>query len=256
MTLSSIQAYEDWRARARQHLRDGVSPDQLDWTAAPQLDLFARVTPREDKTFNVPKSFPEWARVLACHRDPDKWSLLYQALWRLTHGEPHLLVMATDPLIHRLRRMQQAVRRDAHKAKAFVRFRLLQEDGQDHYIAWHQPDHLILGIVAPFFQRRFSVMRWSVFTPDESASWDGEKLFYGAGVPADQVRHGDDFEAVWRAYYKATFNPARIKIGMMKREMPTRYWATMPETDLIPAMLAEANARVSAMIEPSGNKQR
>lgn len=246
--LPSTQAFEDWRDRARRYLAAGVSPDRVDWRSEAQLNLFDAPAMPDNAKLSVPRSFPELARAVACHRDDDKWSLLYQALWRLTHGEPHLLHLATDLLVHRLKRMEQSVRRDAHKAKAFVRFRLLQENDEDHYIAWHQSDHLILGLVAPFFQRRFAVMKWSVLTPDESVTWNGEHMFYGDGVPAAQVKHGDDFEDIWRVYYRATFNPARIKIAMMKREMPVRYWATLPETDLIDSMLAEADTRVAAMI--------
>ena len=199
----------------------------------------------------MPADFLELANRVACHRDAEKWSLLYHALWRLTRGEPHLLKLASDPLTHRLRRMDGEVRRDAHKTKAFVRFRLLQEDGTDHYIAWHRPDHFVLPLVAGFFQRRFAVMRWSIITPDQSLAWDGAQLHFGPGLPASAVPHEDSFEDVWRTYYRATFNPARIKINMMKREMPVRHWATLPETRIIPDLLAEAEARVETMIAQS-----
>lgn len=68
--------------------------------------------------------------------------------------------------------MAQAVRRDLHKMKAFVRFRSVHderfrahpEDGPLH-VAWFEPEHHIVGAVAPFFARRFTQMRWAILTP-------------------------------------------------------------------------------------------
>ena len=104
------------------------------------------------------------------------------------------------------------------------------------------------GFVTKIFARRFAVMDWTILTPDESVHWNGEKLEYGPGVDASQAPEEDHLENLWRDYYRATFNPARIKIKMMKQEMPVRHWKTLPETKIIAAMLAEAPARVEKMI--------
>jgi len=53
---------------------------------------------------------------------------------------------------------------------------------------------------------------------------------------------------VWNAYYASTFNPARLKIGMMVSEMPKKYWRNMPETALVPDLIAAAQRRESGMI--------
>ena len=50
----------------------------------------------------------------------------------------------------------------------------------------------------------------------------------------------DALEDWWRVYYRATFNPARANREAMQAEMPKKYWRNMPETDLIPGLLAEA----------------
>ncbi len=52
-------------------------------------------------------------------------------------------------------------------------------------------------------------------------------------------------------YYRSIFNPARIKLNMMRREMPVRYWQTMPETQIIQDMLKEAPDRVAQMLKYS-----
>lgn len=248
-----------WREQARALLAHGTTPLDVTWAEHAQPALFTDASlplAPPNFRFNVPKGFMRIAEVVACHRDARRWDLLYQLLFRLYAGEKDLLRIATDPLINALELMQKAVRRDAHKAKAFVRFRLVEAEGTEHYIAWHQPDHRVLPLVAPFFSRRFSSMVWTVLTPDKSVHWDGHALHWGPGVRAEEAPQADVLENLWRDYYRATFNPARIKIRMMKREMPVRYWKNLPETDIIHSMLAQAPERVEKMIRHQQAMQR
>jgi len=108
--------------------------------------------------------------------------------------------------------------------------------------------HLIVKLVAPFFVERFGVMRWSILTPDDSAHWDGQALHFGSGVPRESAPHADELEDLWRTYYGAVFNPARVNLKATRAEMPVRYWDTLPETRIIPSLLAEAPARVTGMM--------
>ncbi|MBN8624673.1 MAG: UdgX family uracil-DNA binding protein, partial [Planctomycetes bacterium] len=204
----------------------------------------------------VPPAFLELAKNVACHRSPSRWDDLYRLLWRLTHGEPRLLDVATDDDVHLLQRQAKQVTRDAHKAKAFVRFRRVETPEGDRYVAWHRPDHRILPLVAPFFSRRFKEMHWTVLTPDASVTWDGEELHYGPGTPQAEAPAGDALEELWRTYYAGIFNPARIKLKMMKREMPVRHWATLPETRIIPELLDDAPRRVEAMLHYARGAER
>ena len=56
-------------------------------------------------------------------------------------------------------------------------------------------------------------------------------------------------EDLWRKYYASIFNPARLKIGAMLREMPKKYWKNMPEAVLIPELVADAQSREAKMVE-------
>lgn len=221
-----------------------ISPDEVMW----EESLFNESMPKlaVKASYKVTKEFLGVAEKLSHHADPDKWNVLYQALWRLTHGEKFLLSLSADPLVRKMHVMNKQISFEAHKTKAFVRFKLM-EDG--HYVAWHRPEHYVLKLVAPFFSRRFNDMNWTIFTPDESVSWDGEKLTYGAGIPASEAPEADKLEDMWKTYYRATFNPARIKIKAMKKEMPVRHWATLPEAEIIQELLNEAPKRVEKMIE-------
>ncbi len=260
MTYSvTVQDFADWRRKARAYLAAHIRPHDILWgdAHAQAATLFDDSTlpspaPMAQPTLNVPVAFIDLARSVATHRDERRWGLLYEALYRLTHGERHVLKLDTDPCTHALRMLEKNVRRDIHKMKAFVRFRrIADDDGAELYVAWHCPDHRIVRLAAPFFAKRFEVMRWMILTPDESVRWDGENLFFAPGASADMAPAEDAMEDVWRSYYRATFNPARIKIKCMKREMPVRHWKTLPETTLIADMLKQAPSRVDEMIAQS-----
>ncbi len=247
-----IDNWAHWRDVCRELVHQRVAPTEVQLVPrGTQSTLFAEESPqlsRSAAAFKVPKEFVELSEAIACHRAEDRWQLLYRTLWRLTQGQPHLLQITTDDDVLRLHRMEKEIRRDCHKMKAFVRFRRVIEDDDEHYIAWHRPDHYIVERTAPFFMRRFQGMRWTILTPERSASWDGQALEYGPGVPRSEAPAGDELESLWKTYYGSTFNPARIKLKMMRKEMPVRHWATLPETEIIDQLLDDAPSRVDRMV--------
>ncbi|MGF1633544.1 MAG: UdgX family uracil-DNA binding protein, partial [Phycisphaerae bacterium] len=91
-------------------------------------------------------------------------------------------------------------------------------------------------------------MRWTILTPDASVAWDGPALAFGPGVPRREAPAPDELEDLWKRYYANIFNPARIKLAAMRAEMPRKHWATLPETEAIPQMLAAAPKRVELMM--------
>jgi DNA polymerase len=244
-----VSTFDDWRCEARRLVAAGVPPEAVVWSGGPSLLPAAAPAGTTAGGFTVPARFIEAASAAACFRDDGRWALLYRILWRLTHGEPKLLDVVVDDDVHRLLSMEKAVRRDSHKMKAFVRFRKLVVDGVEHYIAWHRPDHLIVARVAPWFRDRFGSLRWTILTPDASATWDGTDLVFGPGVPRSAAPEGDALEDLWRTYYASIFNPARVSIPAMRREMPLKHWPTLPETQVIDELLRDAPARVEDMMK-------
>jgi hypothetical protein len=71
--------------------------------------------------------------------------------------------------------------------------------------------------------------------PDAELSihWDGETLTEGPGATRADAPDGDPVEETWKTYYASIFNPARVKIKAMTKEMPKKYWKNMPETALV-----------------------
>ena len=240
---------DEFRNAARRLIGEKVLPQHVMWTAGTQDSLFdegKRLA--EPASFSVPAAFVPLAEDVICHSDPQRFALLYELLWRIVQGERALISVASDPLVHRVLRMQKAVRRDLHKMTAFVRFRRVEAEDGEHYVAWYEPEHHILNRAAEFFVGRFAAMRWSILTPQGTIHWDSRQLSFGAGVPREQAPPVDDLEDFWRTYYRATFNPARANPDAMRAEMPKKYWRNLPEASLIPDLLEEAEARTRKML--------
>ena len=230
--IAFAPTFTAWQQAARRALQAGVanlrpSTGRSSTTRSPRSECSsehkeepAQATPT--KVHRVPRAFVDVARRVACHRDPQRWALLYRTLFRLTHGEAHLLAIAVDPDIHLLTQMDKAVRRDVHKMRAFVRFRTVAaEDGETWYVAWFEPEHHIVEMNGPFFTDRFASMRWSILTPDRCAHWDGSALHFTPGLTRDKAPDEDAVEPLWRQYYANIFNPARVKTRRCKRDAQT-----------------------------------
>ncbi len=251
--LSAEDDFDGWRDAARALASAGVPADGVVWQVGDNVtDLFGdeAVQSPAAGAFNVPRPFVELAQSVIAHADPQRFGLLYKMLLRL-RDEPRMIGDHADPLLRRLEEMAKAVRRDIHKMRAFVRFREVETEEGPRFVAWFEPEHHIVRMNAGFFVRRFASMRWSILTPELSVHWDGETLTESPGADKADAPAGDPIEEVWKTYYSSIFNPARLKIGAMLREMPRKYWKNMPETALVPQLIAGAQAREAGMVAAS-----
>ena len=270
---------EGFRHAARALMAQQIRPEQVSWhsTDSAVQDLFAASsagnfagasdgTPSNAAEFSdapavcVPPEFLTLCQSVMLHSDPNRFGLLYRILWRLEH-EPALRHDVLDADVVKARQMAQAVRRDMHKMKAFVRFRTVQDDiFRNHpeagllHVAWFEPEHHIVERVAPFFARRFTQMRWAILTPERSAEWDGGNLHYGPGAIKSDAPPPDAGEQLWLTYYQHIFNPARLKFKMMQKEMPRKYWRNLPEAELIAPLAAAARERTTRMVDEPGTQ--
>ncbi|MBA3830345.1 MAG: UdgX family uracil-DNA binding protein [Chthoniobacterales bacterium] len=259
--ISFLPTFERWQAAARRALQNAIEPGQIVWEEIgedqPALYLFEEADPASTppSKFRVPKRFLALAKLVSLHREAGRWPLLYRLLWRLTHGETHLLEIAVDSDVAQAGDFEKSVRQDIHKMRAFVRFREVEHGGEKWFVAWFEPQHHIVEQNAPFFADRFASMRWSILTPDRCAHWNGKTLSFTAGVPRSDAPGADQMEELWRTYYANIFNPARVKVHAMQAEMPKKYWRNLPEATLIPSLLHEAPRRVEMMMEKSAAKK-
>ena len=250
--LAGETDFDGWRKAARAFRDTGVPPAQARFVVGGRgqgglFDAPAAVPPGEVAPFAVPRAFVETARTVILHRSDDRFDLLYRLLWRLK-DEPELMRVVSDRDVADALERAKNVFRASHKMKAFVRFRQVEDEAGQAWVAWFEPAHRVVEMTAPFFARRFATMRWSILTPDGTARWDGEALAFGPPATRAMAPAEDEMEAFWRTYYASTFNPARLKTQAMRAEMPKRYWKNLPEAALIPELVARSAVRTEAMV--------
>ncbi|MGB3712025.1 MAG: UdgX family uracil-DNA binding protein [Erythrobacter sp.] len=244
-----------WRERARSLVQCDVPPDRVAWVEpGGSGDLFAHgerrfpVPDENARPVRASRRFMQLARNAALHSDPERFALLYRVLWRL-QSNPRGMEDKADGDVRRIEELDKAVRRDSHKMHAFVRFRQVEDGaGGEHYVAWFEPEHHIVRANAGFFMRRFANMNWSILTPRGCIHWDGQTMRESGPARRSDAPEGDPVEDLWKSYYASIFNPARLKVGAMLSEMPRKYWKNMPEAELIPELIAGAQAREAGMV--------
>jgi uracil-DNA glycosylase len=263
-TLAGSTDLEGFRRLARRLVLEGVAPEGVRWKVADDGgpteldgDRAADESHREAAAvalfappLQVPRRFAEQATEAILHRDPGRFELLYRVLWRLQR-EPGLRHDRLDPDWLALERLAHAVHREMHRTKAFVRFRPVDRGpGEPRlHVAWFEPEHHVVEAVAPFFTARFASLRWTLLTPLASLAWDGSRLRVGPGASRDDAPPPDADERLWLTYYENVFNPARLKLASLRRQMPQRYWKNLPEAALIPPLALHAEERSAAMID-------
>lgn len=250
VTIRQPDDLEEFRRAARSLLAGNVAPFDVAWNDEPASSLFTNPPPAGERQIFVPRAFVDLASAVICHRDDQRWPLLYAILWRIDQGERELLAQISDPLVHRLNAMAASVRRDQHRMTAFVRFRTVQDADGEHFVAWYEPKHRTLRRTASFFIDRFASMRFSILTPDLTLHWDRNNQRFTPGLRRQDAASEDAIEEWWRRYYVSVFNPARLNTRLMNSHMPKRYWRDLPECKTIAALIEEAGARTDQMIQP------
>lgn len=240
----------DWDGFAAQ-LPALLAGGDAGWTqdVGAQAALFGEAPAASALPWQPPDGWPALGRLVAMHADDDRYARLLAFARRLQH-EPGLWDDRLDADRRHLQSLARQVSREIHKMHAFVRFREVADDraaGGRRHVAWFEPVHHVLRAAAPFFVKRFAQHPWAILTPRGCLHWDGQRLSGAGPARREDAPPEDAGEALWLTYYRSIFNPARLKIDAMKKEMPVRYWAHMPETRLISELVREAPRREARM---------
>jgi len=249
--LASETDFDAWRATARRLRLAEVPPETVIWRVGESArPLFGETLPEPavDTAFTAPRAFMDLAREVLLHRSPGRLDLLYRLLWRL-RVEPRLVEIVTDPDVDAALMMRKAVQQAIHKMHAFVRFRRIEDEAEETYVAWFEPPHRVALAGSYRFVQRMANLRFSILTPDVCVHWDGTALTTSAGVDKSAAPTQDALEEHWRTYFAAIFNPARLNAGLMAQHMPRAYWRNLPEARIIPDLVSNAQGRTEAMVQ-------
>ncbi|MGJ7550170.1 TIGR03915 family putative DNA repair protein [Pseudomonas alloputida] len=247
IALDCDDQFGTWRNQARTLLGHGIDPADVTWAQGPIQDLLALPTPLPEGPgpfrAKVPAALLTQVEHAARYRGEQRWSLLYEVLWRVAHGD-RTAMLAGDRLGSELQRRIKQVSREAHHLHAFVRFvplpEALAEQLQLDLVAYHEPAHDILESASAHFADRLGRQRWLIATPRDGIRFDGQSFEYHRHCPDDWrqwAHNADDPGAeLWRTYYRHTFNPARLNPDALRLHMPGRFWRHLPEGMLIPQL--------------------
>jgi len=219
--LASETDLAGFREEARSLLAHQVPPEAVHWQTAPaqNSEFFAdpsalerRMAPKAVSAI-VPASFLRLCEVVVLHHDPDRFALLYRLLWRLVH-EPSLRNDPVDGDMLHAHQLGQAVRRDIHKMKSFVKFQAVHvHDSHVLQMAWYEPTHHIIEAIAPWFLKRMPQQHWAIFTPERSVECDGRQLHFGPGVARGHAPAADSQESAWLECYRKVFGDKAIAVA-------------------------------------------
>jgi DNA polymerase len=146
---------------------------------------------------------------------------------------------AADPDLLQAEAWARAVRTDAHRMRAFLRFLEAGQGGAPVYVGWYEPEHYTLETTAGLLAGQFGEMRWSIVTPYRSAHWDGAGLRFGPGAEPAAVPSDAALEAHWRAHYAFVFDAA----------LPRQDWSNQPDPAALSDLMRAAGLGAEAMLE-------
>lgn len=122
------------------------------------------------------------------------------------------------------------VRREVHRLLGLLRF---APDPDGVLSASCEPDNEVLDLLLPAFRRRYGEEPFRIVDLRRGrivVSGCG----FGIGVPGfapPESEAGTDPVELWKTYYRAVDNPARLNPRLRLQFMPRRYWKHLPETD-------------------------
>ncbi|WP_249679564.1 TIGR03915 family putative DNA repair protein [Pseudomonas abieticivorans] len=250
ISLDCDNLFDTWRQQARWLLSHQIDPSLVSWAGPQNADLFASEPPSLDTPgpyqARIPAGLIAHLENAARYRGDQRWSLLYEVLWCVSHGD-RTAMLAGDTLGSELHRRIKMVNREAHHLHAFVRFVALPDTGaagQPEYVAWHEPAHDILHSASEHFIGRMGRHRWLIATPQDGVYYDGSTLHHQRECPVQWQRMAQEVEDphgdLWLAYYSHIFNPARLNEKVMQGHLPARFWKNLPEGELMIGMITEA----------------
>ncbi len=119
---------------------------------------------------------------------------------------------------------------EIHHMHGFVRF-LECESGALY--APLSPDNDIVDLLIPHFRARLPAFPFVLhdIKRKKAAVYDGENVFCAPLERAEIALSANeqDWQALWRRYYRSVNIPQRERLKQMKGYMPVRYWKFMPE---------------------------
>ena len=167
----------------------------------------------------IPKALLHLLESAACYHGDQRWSLLYEVLWRVSHGD-RARPCSRGQAWQRVAAAHQSKSAESSPlACVCALHRAAGGAGPElpEYVAWHEPAHDILKSASEHCVGRMGRHRWMIATPWTGC--DGEQLIHQRQCPeawqqlAQNVE--DPHSAMWLTY-TATSSTRRLNPKVME----------------------------------------
>lgn len=138
-------------------------------------------------------------------------------------------MLALDAVFEAMERIKR-VALEIHRFHGFIRF---MESGSGALYAPFSPDHDICDLLVPHFKARLSEIPFVIHDVKrgKAAVYDLEHVFVAPLTNAELIlsANEEEWQALWREYYKSVNIPSRYRPKQMRGYLPARYEKFMPE---------------------------
>ena len=143
-----------------------------------------------------------------------------------------------NPDVLKIFQVAKMVSRERHRMKAFIRFRLTQDD---IYYANIEPDFNVLPLIVSHFKNRYADQKWVIYDTKRSYGvyydlYTTEEIQLDFTVdpekPTDTnifAEKEEQYQTLWKDYFQHVSIDSRKNTALHVRHVPRRYWKHLTE---------------------------
>lgn len=144
---------------------------------------------------------------------------------------PQVDLNLSDDIVLMMDNIYNKVAREKHRMLGLIRFKELENGILYSSI---EPDYNVIGLLAPHFASRMANENWAIHDVKR-----GIAIFYNKQewiIKDIELKDSlilkeeeEEYQELWKAYFKSIAIQSRINPRLQKRNMPMRYWKHLVE---------------------------
>lgn len=138
-----------------------------------------------------------------------------------------------NPDVFKIHDLNFKVFGEMHRFLGILRFKKLKSG---IFYACYEPDHNITMLMTDHFAERLSDQAWIIHDQKRGiyAIYNTEEVVFSTGLPPfmDEACEEEEFETLWKRYFKTIAIESRNNPKLQRSFMPRRYWKHLLEKQL------------------------
>ena len=217
-------------------------------SAAPLFTDIYKVVSDEEKAGRVlsglqKKLSPSAIRMLSVcflHETDETSTHIFHYIRKAFESESGFEMNFADADVLELSKVYKKIQREEEKIRQFVRF---QKTADGIFFACIEPLFDVLPLSADFFQDRFADQQWIIYDikrnygiyynlqKTDIIQFDTPPVSPDTGqlLPEQMDAYEQDFQKLWRQYFKSAAIKERTNLKLQRQHMPHRFWKYLTE---------------------------